>query len=299
MEIRQLQYAVQLAEDRNFSRAAEKLHIAQPSLSQQIAKLEKELGVQLFRRDTSSVQLTNAGTIFVDKAQKVLDMLDQLRSEMDDIAQMRSGKLVIGSLPITGSHILPHVLPVYRARYPNIDIVLIEDTSTNLEMLTAKGQADVSLLSLPLQEKSLTYQSVINERIRLAVPPQHQLAQQPSGTIDIKALAAEPFIILKRGQGFRQITIDLCERAGFTPNIVFESSNIETVQSLVATGMGVAFVPEMVSRATWSEFTPVYIDLADQPMRTLVVAYRQGRYVSKAAEAFIDILINEVRTYKQ
>lgn len=299
MEIRQLQYAVQLAEDRNFSRAAEKLHIAQPSLSQQIAKLEKELGVQLFRRDTSSVQLTNAGTIFVDKAQKVLDMLDQLQSEMDDIAQMRSGKLVIGSLPITGSHILPHVLPVYRARYPNIDIVLIEDTSTNLEMLTAKGQADVSLLSLPLQEKSLTYQSVINERIRLAVPPQHQLAQQPSGTIDIKALAAEPFIILKRGQGFRQITIDLCERAGFTPNIVFESSNIETVQSLVATGMGVAFVPEMVSRATWSEFTPVYIDLADQPMRTLVVAYRQGRYVSKAAEAFIDILINEVRTYKQ
>lgn len=299
MEIRQLQYAVQLAEDRNFSRAAEKLHIAQPSLSQQIAKLEKELGVQLFRRDTSSVQLTNAGTIFVDKAQKVLDMLDQLQSEMDDIAQMRSGKLVIGSLPITGSHVLPHVLPVYRARYPNIDIVLIEDTSTNLEMLTAKGQADVSLLSLPLQEKSLTYQSVINERIRLAVPPQHQLAQQPSGTIDIKALAAEPFIILKRGQGFRQITIDLCERAGFTPNIVFESSNIETVQSLVATGMGVAFVPEMVSRATWSEFTPVYIDLADQPMRTLVVAYRQGRYVSKAAEAFIDILINEVRTYKQ
>lgn len=338
MEFRQLQYVVQLAEDQNFSRAAEKLHIAQPSLSQQLSKLEKEIGVQLFQRDTSSVNLTHAGHIFVDRAQKIIDMIEQLRIEMDDLSQMRSGKLVIGSLPITGSHILPLVLPMFRAKYPDIEIVLLEETSAQLEMLTSKGQADVSLLSLPIADRTLAHVPVIEERIRLAVSPQHPLAQveisggshrsggadhldglseadhldgsdvtgavgvhrSNEGTgepnpVSLHDLKDEPFIILKRGQGFRQITLDLCEQAGFTPRIVFESSNIETVQSLVATGMGIAFVPDMVTRTKWSHFTPIYLDLAEKPSRTLVIAYREGRYISKATEAFIDIMLEVVK----
>src|SRR3546814_909345 len=103
MEFRQLKYAVQIAEERNFSRAAEKLHIAQPSLSQQLSKLEKEIGVLLFYRNTNSVELTHAGTLFVEKAQAILDMTEQLKQEMDDLSLMRRGKLIIGSLPITGS----------------------------------------------------------------------------------------------------------------------------------------------------------------------------------------------------
>src|SRR5690625_4379862 len=100
MELRQLQYVVQIAKEKNFSRAAEALHIAQPSLSQQVSKLEREIGVMLFQRSTSSVELTHAGTLFVDKAQKVLDIIEQIKQEMDDISHMRIGKLVIGSLPI-------------------------------------------------------------------------------------------------------------------------------------------------------------------------------------------------------
>lgn len=120
MEFRQLLYTIQIATERNFSRAAEKLHIAQPSLSQQLAKLEKELGVLLFKRSTNSVELTYAGSVFVEKAQQIVDMTDQLRREMEDIADMRKGRLVVGSLPMTGSHVLPHVLPVFRESYPNI-----------------------------------------------------------------------------------------------------------------------------------------------------------------------------------
>ena len=107
MELRQLHYVIQIAKELNFSRAAEKLHIAQPSLSQQLSKLEKELGVLLVRRTTNSVELTHAGEVFVDKAQTILDNIEQLKTEMEDMAQMRRGRLVIGSLPITGSHILP------------------------------------------------------------------------------------------------------------------------------------------------------------------------------------------------
>lgn len=290
MELRQLQYALQISIDKNFSRAAEKLHIAQPSLSQQLSKLEKEIGLLLFQRTTNSVEVTYAGALFVEKAQTILDMIEQLKREMEDISQMRKGRLVVGSLPITGAHVLPLVLPVFQANYPEIEIVLMEETSAHLEQMTANGQIDISLLSIPLQDESLTYEPIIEEEILLAVPQHHRLAARasaPQQTIDILELRDEPFIALKKGQGFRQIALELCSESGFKPNIVFESSNIETVQSLVAAGMGIAFVPHMVSRGGWSEHAPAYLSLTTKPTRTLVIAYRKGRYLSKAVGAFM------------
>lgn len=291
MELRQLQYTIQIAEERNFSRAADKLHIAQPSLSQQLSKLEQELGVKLFQRNTSSVELTHAGASFIEHAQKILDAVEQLRQEMDDISQLRAGRVVIGSMPITGSHLLPYVLPAFKETYPEIQVNLLEDTSLNLEKLTAGGGTDLSLLSLPLQEPSLTYEPIGEEMIDLAVPPGHPLAElehHPEG-VALERLKDEPFIVLKKGQGFRTMTIDLCKSAGFEPNVVFESNNIETVQSLVAAGMGITFVPRFIARAKRSELIPIYVPLAAPvPSRTLVIAYRKGRYLSKAAEAFIE-----------
>lgn len=293
MEFRQLQYAIQIASERNFSRAAEKLHIAQPSLSQQVSKLEKELGVLLFKRSTNSVEMTYAGSVFVEKAQQIVDMTEQLRREMEDIADMRKGRLVVGSLPITGTHVLPHVLPVFREEYPDIEVVLIEESTKILEQLTASGGTDVSLLSLPLAEPSLAYLPVIEEEICLAVPPDHRLSNRAGGThIGIAELKDEPFVLLKKGQGFRAIAHDLCQSSGFEPKVVFESGNIDTVQSLVAAGMGIAFVPKMITRSDWHGRAPVYLTLEGRPNRTLVIAYRKGRYLSNAAEAFISTFRN-------
>jgi DNA-binding transcriptional LysR family regulator len=293
MELRQLQYAIQIAAERNFSRAAEKLHIAQPSLSQQLSKLEKEIGVLLFQRSTSSVELTHAGALFMEKAQKILDMVEQLKKEMEDISQMKKGKLVVGSMPITGTTILPYVLPVFQAAYPDIEVVLVEETSANLGMLTSSGQTDISLLSLPLQDESLVYETLLEEEIVLAVPPQHKLAEaagskpEKAAPVKLEQLEQEAFISLKKGQGFRHLTVELCRNAGFAPNIVFESSNMETIQALVAAGMGIAFVPYLISQHRPSHLSPVILPIAGRPSRTLVIAYRKGRYLSKAAEAFI------------
>ncbi|UQZ32356.1 transcriptional regulator [Paenibacillus sp. PK3_47] len=291
MELRQLQYALQIAAERNFSRAADKLHIAQPSLSQQLSKLEKELGVMLFQRNTSSVELTYAGQKFVEHAGAIIDAVELLRQEMSDISQLRTGSVVVGSMPITGAHLLPHVLPVFKRKYADVEITLLEDSSMNLEKLTASGQTDLSLLSLPLEIPTLTYEVLGEERIDLAVPPEHRFAARGAEGIrtSLHELKDEPFIVLKQGQGFRKMTMDLCREAGFEPRIVFESNNMETVQSLVATGMGVTLVPHFIARAPRSEFVPVYLQLAEPvPSRTLVIAYRRGRYLSKAAEAFID-----------
>ncbi|MBB6636767.1 LysR family transcriptional regulator [Cohnella thailandensis] len=291
MELRLLQYVIQIAAERNFSRAAEKLHIAQPSLSQQLSKLEKELGILLFKRSTNSVELTYAGSIFVEKAKQIVDMTEQLRQEMEDIADLRKGRIIVGSLPITGAHVLPDVLTAFRLTHPNIEIALVEETTIQLEQLTASGGTDVSLLSLPVIEPSLTYEPIIEEELYLAVPPDHPLALSGSKEpIDLADMKDEPFVLLKRGQGFRAIAYDLCQQAGFAPRVVFESSNIETVQSLVAAGMGIGFVPHMVARSgLGSSHTPVYIRMKNRPTRTLVIAYRKGRYLSNAAEAFIDI----------
>jgi len=291
MEFRQLAYAVQIFIEKNFSRAAEKLHIAQPSLSQQLAKLEKEFGVTLFHRTTNTVEPTHAGEVFVARARVILDLAKQLESEMNDISNLRKGKLVIGTLPITGSHILPAVLPVFSARHPGIEISLVEDTSANLEQLTASGGVDLALLTLPIEEPSLDWKPYATEEIRLAVPETHPLASAKD-PVPVAALADEPFIVLKRGQGFRRITNEICEEAGFSPRIVFESGNIETVMSLVAAGMGVAFVPEMIAASKKGRYVPVFKALTDPaPSRTLVIAERRGRYFTKAAEAFIDTLI--------
>lgn len=297
MEFRQMMYAIQIAAERNFSRAAEKLHIAQPSLSQQLSKLEKELGVLLFKRSTNSVELTHAGSVFVSRAQQILDMTEQLQREMDDLADLRKGRVVVGSVPVTGAHVLPDVLPAFRAAYPDIEVVLVEETSKKLEELTVSGATDVCLLSLPISDPALAYRPVIEEGIWLAVPPDHALAAESASDkpMPLARLRDEPFILLKKGQGFRAIAHELCERGGFEPNIVFESGNIETVQALVAAGMGIAFVPHMVIRRDWAGRAPAYLPLEGQPTRTLVLAHRKGRYLSNAAEAFIATFAETLR----
>lgn len=299
MELRQLSYVIQIAKEKNFSRAAEKLHIAQPSLSQQLSKLEQELNIKLFRRTTNSVEPTEAGEAFVKKAQGILDAVEQLRQEMDDLAQMKKGRLVVGTLPITGAHILPLVLPRFGAQYPQIEVSLVEETTAKLEQLTANGGTDLSLLTLPLIDSTtLACDPYMEEEICVAVPKNHRLANSKEA-IDIAALKDEPFIALKRGQGFRQITVDLCQEAGFTPNIVFESTNIETIQSLVAGDMGIAFVPNMLTRTNVADYTPVYLRLKTHPTRTLVIASRKGRYLSKAAHSFIQTLKETIAEHKE
>jgi DNA-binding transcriptional LysR family regulator len=263
------------------------------------------------------LELTYAGERFVEKAVRILDLADQLRKEMEDVADLRKGRLVIGSLPITGAHVLPAVLPVFQKENPGIEVSLLEGTTAELEELTAKGKTDLTLLTLPLQHDSIDYQPILTEEILAAVPPEHFLATNANTDSDIRKrtgkragkqelhrvklslLSGEPFILLKRGQGFRHIVLEHCQEAGFEPTIAFESSNIETVQSLVAAGMGVSLVPEMVARSGWASAKPAYLHLADPvPTRTLVVAYRKGRYLSRAAQSFISLLKETLEDHK-
>jgi DNA-binding transcriptional LysR family regulator len=288
MELRQIRYVLAVADEHSFSRAAERLHLAQPSLSQQIAKLEKVLGVTLFHRLPQHVELTDAGLRFVQVAQQIIDQVEGLEREMRSYAQGESGRLLVGSLPITGEYVLPAVISEFTREFPGVELQLVEETSSQLEQLLARGKIDVSLLTMPIADPSLFVEPAIQEEIYLALPPQHPMAGEQM--VDLSLLADQPFILLKEGQGFRQISLMLCEQAGFRPRIVFESSNIHTVQSLVAAGMGISFAPAMITHGPRTNDVPAYVRLSARPERTLVVAYRKDRHLSKPAKAFVEML---------
>jgi len=291
MELRQIRYVLAVAEERSFSRAANRLHLAQPSLSQQVAKLEKMLGVALFHRLPQHVELTDAGQRFVQVAQTLVDLADGLEREMRSYAVGESGKLIVGSLPITGAHVLPHVISKFTHMFKGVELLLVEDTSSRLEQLLVRGKIDISLLTMPIGDSSIETIPAIQEEIFLALPPQHPLAGEDE--IDLARLADEPFILLKEGQGFRTISLRMCEKAGFRPKIVFETSNIQTVQALVAAGMGVSFAPKMITLAPGAIESPAYVHLTDRPSRTLVVAYRRDRPMSRPAQAFMQLMVEQ------
>ncbi|GAA4708637.1 LysR family transcriptional regulator [Brevibacillus fulvus] len=291
MELRQIKYVLAVAEERSFSKAANKLHLAQPSLSQQIGKLEKMLGVVLFHRLPQQLELTDAGERFVQVAQSLLDQTESLEREMRAFANGDTGRLIVGSLPNTGAYVMPEAISRFTQQFPHVELQLVEETSSQLEQLLVRGKIDLSLLTLPIENPLIVTEPSIHEEIYLAVPPQHPIAAQSE--VDLATLAAEPFILLKEGQGFRQISLTLCEQAGFSPRIVFESSNIQTVQSLVAAGMGFSFAPQMIAQSPWVAIPPVYVRLRTRPERMLVVAYRKDRHLTKPAAAFIQLLRRE------
>ncbi|MDQ1002652.1 LysR family hydrogen peroxide-inducible transcriptional activator [Neobacillus niacini] len=290
MEPKILQYVIMLANEKNFSRAAEQLHVAQPSLSYQIIKLENQLGTQLFNRGHSEVQLTYAGKVFVEHALKIIDQFNQLKKEIDDVTDLHRGQLFIGSLATTGAYLLPKAIPVFKNKYPGIELVLLEDSTQNLELLVSRGQVEIGLLSMPVATKELEVETILEDEYFLAVPHTHPLAQsQEINLIDFKN---ESFILLKKGRAFRTETENLCKEAGFEPRVIFESINIMTCLSLVSTGIGIAFVPGMVINNTTSHEPLVYLRIKQVKKRTrnVVFAYKNGRYLSKAARSFIDIM---------
>lgn len=297
MELRQLRYMLMVAEEKNFSRAAEKLYIAQPHLSQSILKLEKQMGVRLFDRTTTPVKLTYAGELFAAKARQMLNLQEELSRQMEDIVEDESGRLSIGISTIRGSTVLPVVLPAFHELFPKVEISLREGTSQDLENWLNKGITDLTITNLPLGKGEFSYEVILEEEVLLATAPQHPLAearkQQPTGEryVELRSLSEEPFILLHQGQGLRHIADLLFLRAGFQPKILLETRSSETALGLAAAGMGLTFSSLSLDNPLARGARPVYLRIADYPfMRTLVVVHRKEKYFAKYEREFIRII---------
>lgn len=290
METHQLRYFLAVATTGRFTSAARTCNVSQPSLSIQVAKLEDELGGPLFERSRRGARLTARGELFLPRAKAVLEHLEAARREVESLAELSMGKVTLGCLPTTGAHVLPRVLAAFRKHHPKVQVLLREESSPGLARCLEQGEVDLAILDEAGLGSGMEYVALLSDGLLAALPTRHPLASR--ATLALRQLENEPFILMKPDHGFRKITDDLMRKAGFQPKVVFESGEIETVQALVAAGLGVSIVPQMVRRPAGL----VYCELS-QPgaSRTLILAWRRRAALSPAAEAMRRTVIKTMK----
>lgn len=244
MELRHLRYFLAVAEELHFGRAAMRLQMAQPPLSQQIKQLETELGVQLFARTRRKVALTAAGEVLQQESQQILQQLEQTVSRTQQAGRGELGRLAIAFVSSAMYSLLPDYLKQFREQYPHVDIVLHElSTQAQIKGLL-DGRLDVGFMRPPIDHDRLRSRTVLQEPLVTALPLSHKLASQQH--LAIQALREEPFVLFPRAMATRlydQI-ISLCHQGDFSPTVVQQAAQMQTILSLVAAEIGVAIVPE-------------------------------------------------------
>lgn len=263
IETRVLRQFVAVAEELHFHRAAARLHMAQPPLSQAIRKLEEEIGARLFERTNRNVTLTPAGASLLETARRVLAQIEEGAERSRRIALGVEGRLSVTFIVTAHYDLLPVVLRTFKARYPNVELALREATTMEQLQEIAAGEAEVGFIRQPgVPSPRITTERLRREAIQVALPRDHVLASRTS--VPLKALANEAFVATARAQGpgYYDQLIALCRLAGFSPRIIQEAKQVQTIAGLVAGGLGVALVPDSLSRARRNDvvFRPLSID---------------------------------------
>lgn len=244
MDLRRLRYFVVVAEELNFSRAAERLHMAQPPLSAQIKHLEAELEARLFDRLGRGVRLTEAGRLLLDEARRIFVQIEGTENMVRRVSNGEVGRLTIGFVPSATNNILPAFLRVFRQRYPDVELYLNEMKPDDLVSRMHDRRIDVSFFYLPFEDSVLDIRPVLREPLVVALPEAHPLAGEPG--VAVRDLAEEPFVLPARYQmpGLYAQVMEVCRRAGFVPRAVQkEVWLMQTIVGLVAGEIGVALVP--------------------------------------------------------
>jgi LysR family hydrogen peroxide-inducible transcriptional activator len=285
MEMQQLRYVVAVARTANFSRAAELCHVSQPSLSQQIKKLEDELGERLFDRMKRQAKLTSHGETFLRRAIRILEEVDAVKREATEAQDLLRGTLTIGVLPTIAPYLLPEVMAEFTENFPGVEIVVQEDTTARLLKLALDYEIDFALASQPMQNQRLEVKGLFSEELLLALPPGHPLTRQR--TVAAADLEGEQFIVMKEGHCLGDQVLGFCDRRDVKPKISFRSSQLETVQAFVASGLGISLIPAMAARLKRKNL-PEYRSLqSPRPERKIVVAWPKQRPPGRTANEFL------------
>lgn len=301
MTFKTIEYVIAVHEVRSFSRAAQKLYISQPALSQAIAKAEKELGVEFFARDTHALRLTAAGELLVREGRELLRQRDELKTRIAGLSNARNDTIRLGISPFYSKYYLPAVLPYFSHYFPSVHLEITEEISVVLEQQVIDGTLDLCFVPLKPQNPRLTYEVIHVEEILLAVPRNSPVSAHatPSPSlpyIDLKYLENEPFIVLKSIQKFSDMSSALCAQAGFKPRVIYETLNWDTVNLLVASGIGVGFVPDvLLSRLPLDEGPQYYHLLGLDTLRPYAVACKKGTQLSPLARQLVEIFRSNIQ----
>jgi LysR family transcriptional regulator, hydrogen peroxide-inducible genes activator len=290
VNLRDLRYFVALAELKHFGRAAAACFVSQPTLSTQIRKLEEELGVSLVERAPRKVMLTPAGREIAERARRIVGDVEQLREAARRSQDAEAGTVRLGIFPTLGPYLLPHVVPGIHARFPRLELLLVEEKSDVLLARVRDGRLDAALLALPLHDDQLHAEFLFEEPFLLAVPERHPLAKQSSLTL--KDLADQRLLLLEDGHCLRDQALDVCQLAGSGEKTGFQATSLETLRQMVAANVGVTLLPTLAIKPPVARSDSIHLlRFADAtPSRRIAMVWRRssamGDFLARVAAVF-------------
>jgi LysR family transcriptional activator of glutamate synthase operon len=287
MELRHLIFFEAVARHQHVSHAAAELAVAQPAVSKQIHDLERELGgVVLFERVGRNVRLTEAGQALLEHVRIILAQVEAARAEIRERIGLESGRVSIGAPPTVGVQLLPRILAAFHQRYPNLELVLREGGTQTMLGLLETGDVDLAVVTLPVARRRLHVTPLFTEELVIVVAPEHPLAAREA--VALSALANESFLLYPHGYGMRDITLEACQQAGFTPRVVLDGGEMDMVLRLAEAGLGIALMPRL---ALDSAPNLVALRVSDQTLRrTMALVSREDRALAPAARALRSFL---------
>jgi LysR family transcriptional regulator, benzoate and cis,cis-muconate-responsive activator of ben and cat genes len=296
MEIRHLRYFVTVARERNFTRAAEKLHIAQPPLSRQIQQLEEEVGMVLFDRDSRPLRLTEAGRLLYEHAAQVLERFDDLRTMMKRFREAERPRFVIGFVASTIYAALPNLIRRFRAKTPGLDVRLVEMVSLEQIAALKDGRIDVGFGRIRLDDPAVRRDVLREERLVVALPLSHPLLER-EGPLSFTELAGEPLILYPRvpRPSYADQVISIFRDRGLEPNIAHEARELQTAIGLVAAEVGICIVPTSVQRLRRDDV--VYRELVEQSITSPIIMSRRASDRSHEATVMASVVVEAYREW--
>jgi LysR family hydrogen peroxide-inducible transcriptional activator len=286
MEMHQLRYFARVADLGNVTRAAEACNVSQPSLSQQIAKLERELGTPLFERLGRGVRLTEAGKVFKRYSDQILSLTEDARTHVADDPD--SGRLVLATIPTIAPYFLPGVLTRFSRECPRARLEIVEETTANILRRIAEGEVDLAILALPLQAEYLRTKTLFTEELMAVLPAGHPLSRR--GKLSLKDLVSEPFVVLNEAHCLTASTMSFCARHAASPLLAAKSHQLLTVLELVRLGQGVSLIPAMAVPRGRDEGREYRSLAGDKPTRTIALAWNRMRYQTQLFKRFVEFL---------
>lgn len=283
MELRQLEYFQMASRLKNITRAAERLRVSQPNITVAIKKLEAELGIQLFDRSQKQLSLTPEGSVFLARVEVALRNIQDAVLEVNDYKQLQKGTIKIGIPPMMGAYLFPRIFSSFQRRYSHLDVYLHEEGSVAIREQLERDELDFGIIIIPDSSSNLQLLPMARSQIVCCVPEDSDLAARKAVTL--QDIEERSLIMLKEGSFLRQTMLQKMKAADVTPNIVLESNQVVTILGLVASGVGNAFLLEMIARdapgiRAIPLATPVYVDVG--------LAWKRDRYISRAAQSFIE-----------
>jgi LysR family transcriptional regulator, hydrogen peroxide-inducible genes activator len=284
MEMHQLRYFVAVARTGTFSRAADECHVAQPSLSQQVQKLESEVGERLFERTRRRAILTPAGALFLPHALSILETAEQGRQEIREMSGEVRGKILLGALPTIAPYFLPEIIRLFQEKYRGVELILNEETTLQLLRGLEENELDLALISDSTPNPRIRIENLFSEELLLCLPAGHALVHQR--VVVAADLQQEKFILMQEGHCLGAQAQRFCQTKGLRPQISCRSAQIATVLAMVQAGLGISLIPEM-ARQQGPDAGVVYRSLdGTRPRRRLALAMSRQRKSSRCVLEF-------------